>query len=153
MGPPNTNSNHQRDGRQRHAAGVGSMVPWSICSSLSTTTAATKAPPGSGITYVQDTAESQGRRITSCILLQRDVSVCTSRLCTPARTCAPRQLPPGFPLLVGASNAIEIQWLRLGSWRALSTGSLDSSKGWVWLIPPPGPCLHTKTVGTTELAY
>lgn len=48
LGPRNTESDHQRDGRQRHADGADSTVQVNICSSLSITTwAATKAPRAS----------------------------------------------------------------------------------------------------------
>ena len=44
LGPRNTDSDHQRDGRQRHADGADSTAHVSICSSLSMTTrAATEA--------------------------------------------------------------------------------------------------------------
>lgn len=99
LGPRNTDSDHQRDRRQRHTDGAGSTVQLPIRNHPGSpqSSPGLRRRRGCGIAYIQDTAQSRGRRIISCVLLQRDISVVTSRLRTPARTCAPRQLPKAFP--------------------------------------------------------
>lgn len=152
LSPRNTDSDQQRDGRQRHADGADSTVHVSYLQlPIHNHLGSHQSSPGFGIAYIQDTAESWGRRIISCILLQQDVSVVPPGCVRRHGLALPDSFPQAFPRLqvqVMQSRSM----VRLGSWRALSTGSLDSSKSSVWPIPPR-PCLHTKTVGTTELAY
>ena len=108
LGPQNTDSDHQRDGRQRHTDGADSMVHLSICSSLSLTTwAATKArralvSPTFRIRHSHGAGESFLASFSSEMsVLYLQAAYAGTDLRSP--TASPRLSP-----LVGASNAIEI---------------------------------------------
>lgn len=92
-GPRVTDSNHQRDRRQRHADGADSTVQLPVQNHLGNH----QSSPSFGIAYIQDTAQSRGRRIISCILLQRDVSVVPPGCLRRHGLALPDSFPQAFP--------------------------------------------------------